>query len=75
MDSVGTQSRCARCAELQRSFLKALEEKRTLLLRVQREQERNRTLQRELDCAKAKKGESCRKLDRQETIEVNFQTS
>jgi len=73
MDSVGTQNRCARCAELQRSFLKALEEKRTLLLRVQREQERNRTLQRELDCVKAKK--SCRKVDERETIEQSNDVS
>lgn len=73
MDSVGTQSGCVRCVELQRSLLKTLEEKRTLLLRVQREQERSRTLQRELGCLKAKKSDNCNNQNERKSvvIEVN----
>ena len=70
MDSLGTHSRCARCVELQRSFLKTLEEKRTLLLRVQSEQERSRKLQRDLDCLRTRQSENYGRTGEEKALEV-----
>jgi len=49
MTNVADKYRCENCLELQRSLVKTLGEKRSLLLRLQKEQARIRKLLREAE--------------------------
>lgn len=55
--SANEKYRCEQCMELQRSLVKALGEKRALLLRLQKEQGRIRKLLREADKGRRRDGE------------------
>ncbi|KAK3752147.1 hypothetical protein QZH41_018501 [Actinostola sp. cb2023] len=48
-NSKGTITRCAKCDELQRLYLTALQDKRTILVRLQKELEQGRKLREEVD--------------------------
>lgn len=45
---------CSKCHEMQKSYLKTLDEKRTLLVRIQGEQEKSRKLRRDVEKLKGK---------------------
>lgn len=57
MTSNAVNNRCENCLELQRSLVKTLGEKRSLLLRLQKEQSRVRKLLREAEKGKKRDGE------------------
>ncbi|PFX22629.1 TNFAIP3-interacting protein 3-like isoform X1 [Stylophora pistillata] len=57
MTSNAVENRCENCLELQRSLVKTLGEKRSLLLRLQKEQSRVRKLLREAEKGKRRDGE------------------
>lgn len=57
MTSNAVDNRCENCLELQRSLVKTLGEKRSLLLRLQKEQSRVRKLLREAEKGKKRDGE------------------
>ena len=57
MASNAVNNRCENCLELQRSLVKTLGEKRSLLLRLQKEQSRVRKLLREAEKGKKRDGE------------------
>lgn len=52
-------NRCENCMELQRSLVRTLGEKRSLLLRLQKEQARTRKLLKEAEKARKRDGEVC----------------
>ena len=57
MTSNAVDNRCENCMELQRSLVKTLGEKRSLLLRLQKEQSRVRKLLREAEKGRKRDGE------------------
>lgn len=63
MASNTTTTKCAKCEELQRLYLSALQDKRTILTRLQKELEQGRKLRDEVD--------TMRKQERQATGQRN----
>lgn len=55
MATSNVKARCSRCEEVQRLYLAVLEDKRTILIRLQREQERVRKLSKEIESVKREK--------------------
>lgn len=54
MESMTTTTRCAKCEELQRLYLAALKDKRTILVRLQNELEEGRKAREELDAMRGR---------------------
>ena len=52
MASSKVKTRCPRCEEVQRLYLATLEDKRAILVRLQKEQERVRKLSKEIESVK-----------------------
>jgi len=65
-----TTSRCAKCEELQRVYLSSLQDKRTILARLQKELEQGRKLREELDTLRIRERQATgmARLDESNTV-------
>ncbi|EDO38079.1 predicted protein [Nematostella vectensis] len=69
------KSRCSKCAEMQKTYLKTLEEKRALLVKLQNEQERCRRFTRENEMLETRLQDMTNRLPTEQINSSNSVTS